>query len=67
MSRFAWPALMRAGLVGLGLRPEEFWALTPAELMLMAGIGGGGRAMSRDGLDALIRQFPDTNGESDGR
>ena len=30
-----WPALMQAGIRGLGLRPVEFWALTPAELMTM--------------------------------
>ena len=32
MSAFDWPGLMRAGICGLGLRPAEFWALTPAEL-----------------------------------
>ena len=61
--RFDWPALMRAGLHGLGLRPAEFWALTPAELRLMLGQAGGVRPMARDGLEALLRAFPDTNGE----
>ncbi|MDT8326181.1 MAG: phage tail assembly chaperone [Roseovarius sp.] len=65
--RFNWPALMRAGLQGLGLRPAEFWALTRAELRLMLGQGAGVRPMARDGLEALLRAFPDTNGEmSDG-
>jgi uncharacterized phage protein (TIGR02216 family) len=51
----------------LGLRPVEFWALTPAELRLMLGQAGGVRPMARDGLEALLRAFPDTNGEmSDG-
>ncbi|MGK7652587.1 phage tail assembly chaperone [Roseovarius sp. B08] len=36
-----WPALMRAGIRGLGLRPWEFWALTPAELELMLGKPSG--------------------------
>lgn len=65
-----WAGLMRAGLQGpglggLGLRPAEFWELTPAELALMLGVepeaGAGVRAgaMSRSGLDALMAQFPD--------
>ncbi len=61
--RFDWPALMRAGLQGLRLTPSEFWALTPAELRLMLGDRGGLRPMARDGLDALLRAFPDTQGE----
>lgn len=59
MSRINWPSLMAAGLRGLGLRPEEFWALTPAELMLMLGIGQGGGPLTRDRLDQLIAAFPD--------
>ena len=60
-----WPGLMRAGLTrpemgGLGLRPAEFWALTPAELALMLGAGARGRApMSRATLDALAARYPD--------
>lgn len=64
MTRIAWPVLMRAGLVELGLTPEVFWALTPAELLLLAGPGKErDRAMSRDGLAALIRDFPDKANE----
>ena len=60
MSRIDWPGLMRLGLVRLGLAPDVFWALTPAELMLLAGLDGGGHAaMTRDGLDALAARFPD--------
>ena len=66
-ARFDWPALMRAGMQGLGLRPPEFWELTPVELRLMLGDREGVRPMARDGLDALLRAFPDQNGEmSDG-
>ncbi|MEQ8988569.1 MAG: phage tail assembly chaperone [Marinovum algicola] len=50
---------MAAGLRGLGLTPAAFWALTPAELMLMLGVGGGGGALTRDRLDQLIAAFPD--------
>jgi uncharacterized phage protein (TIGR02216 family) len=66
-ARFDWPALMRAGVQGLGLRPAEFWALTPAELRLMLGEGGAARPMGRDGLEALLAAYPDHEEElSDG-
>lgn len=66
-ARFDWPALMRAGMQGLGLKPAEFWALTPVELRLMLGERTGVRPMARDGLEALLRAFPDEHGEtSDG-
>lgn len=58
-ARFDWPALMRAGVQGLGLRPAEFWALTPAELRLMLGERGAARPMGRDGLEALLVAYPD--------
>ncbi len=57
---FDWPGLMRAGFQGLGLTPDQFWALTPAELLMMLGEGQGGPApMGRAGLDALAARFPD--------
>lgn len=59
MSRFDWAALMRAGIGRLGLRPAEFWALTPAELAVMLGAGGGRAPMGRARLDALMRAYPD--------
>ena len=58
---------MAAGLRGLGLKPDEFWALTPAELMLMLGVGAEGGALTRDRLDQLIAAFPDDEkGTEDG-
>ncbi|WP_377186969.1 rcc01693 family protein [Ruegeria meonggei] len=66
MSGFDWPALMRAGLVGLRLSPEQFWRLTPVELRLMLGQGAGMPAMNRAGLDALLSAYPDKKqGERD--
>ncbi|MCA0940635.1 phage tail assembly chaperone [Salipiger pacificus] len=59
MSGFDWPALLRAGLRGLGLRPAEFWALTPAELRLMLGEQSAAPAMGRARLEELIAAFPD--------
>ncbi|MWD28074.1 phage tail assembly chaperone [Aquicoccus sp. SCR17] len=67
MSRFDWPALMRLGcrapaLGGLGLSPEGFWALTPAELKLM--LGEAGNPLRRAGLDALMAAYPDEHGKT---
>jgi uncharacterized phage protein (TIGR02216 family) len=62
---FDWPGLLRAGLRGLGLRPDEFWALTPAELALMLGHGSGTPAMGRQRLMELAAAYPDRKGEGD--
>jgi len=59
MSGFDWPALMRAGIGDMGLKPNEFWALSPAEFLLMSGVGAGPTPMGRDGLAALLARFPD--------
>ncbi|WP_353472005.1 phage tail assembly chaperone [Salipiger sp. H15] len=66
MNGFDWPALLRAGLRGLALRPDDFWALTPAELRLMLGEESGARPMGRARLEELIAAFPDA-GTGDGR
>ena len=62
--RLDWPGLLRAGLRGLGLKPAEFWALTPAELALMLGLDAGAAPMGRDRLAALMAAFPDHDGET---
>lgn len=68
MERLDWPGLMRAGLRGLGLKPDEFWALTPAELWLMLGPEAGDGPMDRSRLDALEASYPDANErKNDGR
>lgn len=54
-----WPALMRAGLRGLGLQPQEFWRLTPAELMMMLGSEEQQMPLSRSRLEDLSRLYPD--------
>ena len=55
-----WPGLMQAGLHGIGLRPAEFWALTPIELMVMLGRDqAAGTGFTRDRLESLLRQYPD--------
>ena len=57
-----WPGLLRAGLRGLGLRPAEFWALTPAELRLMLGRDSSTAPLGRTRLEDLLKAYPDTEG-----
>jgi len=65
--RFDWPALMRAGLIGLRLDPATFWALTPAELRLMLGEPDPQSGpLTRDGLQALMAAWPDGPPAQDG-
>lgn len=59
MSRIAWAGLMRLGLRELRLDPDVFWNLTPAELLLIAGVGPGRPALTRAGLADLQARFPD--------
>jgi uncharacterized phage protein (TIGR02216 family) len=59
MNRLAWPQLMRLGLSDLGLRPDDFWSLTPVELMLMAGLGETRPCLTRDAFLDLAGRFPD--------
>lgn len=55
-----WPGLMRVGLRGLGLRPDQFWGLTPVELLVMLGADQGGDGpLGRSRLEELAAQFPD--------
>ncbi|MCK0170582.1 MULTISPECIES: rcc01693 family protein [Aliiroseovarius] len=56
---FDWPGLMRLGLGKLGLRPDQFWALTPIELAVMAGLDGQPATCLRSRLEELARAFPD--------
>ncbi|MBF9048246.1 phage tail assembly chaperone [Rhodobacterales bacterium LSUCC0031] len=50
---------MRAGIQGLGLAPEVFWRLSPAEFLLMLGDAPESAPLGRAGLEALIARFPD--------
>lgn len=59
MSAFDWPGLMRAGMGALGLRPDEFWRLTPAELVLMLGDPAQAAPLDRARLMELARAWPD--------
>lgn len=62
----AWGALMRAAIRERGLLPAQFWALTPAELMLLLGRDGGGvQPMARERLEELAAAWPDKGSEDD--
>lgn len=63
MSGLDWVGMMRAGLHGLRLTPDQFWALTPAELSVMLGRDMTPGAMGRDRLAALMAAYPDTKGD----
>lgn len=65
MTHLDWPAMMRAGLLGLRLTPAQFWQLTPAELRLMLGQEAAKSPMGRAGMEALMQAYPDTTGDSD--
>lgn len=56
---FDWCGLMRLGLGRLGLLPDQFWALTPIELIVMAGLDGQPAPCLRARLEELARAFPD--------
>lgn len=64
---FDWPGLLRVGLRQLGLTPDEFWRLTPAELRLMLGSEAGVSPLTRARLDELAAAFPDERRGGDGR
>lgn len=57
--RLEWRGLMRLGLGRLGLTPETFWAMSPAELMAAAEGRGLLTVAERPALEALMAAFPD--------
>ncbi|WP_300014764.1 rcc01693 family protein [uncultured Roseobacter sp.] len=65
MSRLDWPALMRVGLRGVGLHPDVFWALTPAEFQLMLGDPTKSGPLLSTGLEALMTAYPDKDNKDD--
>jgi len=62
MTQLDWPGLLRLGLGRLGLAPDAFWNLTPAEFYLMLGPDPGQAPMPRDRLRGLMAEFPDVVG-----
>jgi uncharacterized phage protein (TIGR02216 family) len=62
MTKFDWPGLMRAGMRGLGITPDQFWRLTPYELQLMLGVSAGSAPLGRSRLEELLKAYPDPEG-----
>ena len=60
MTALDWPALMRLGLRQLRLHPRDFWALTPAELLLMAGLEAGAGPLTPRPAERSGRALPPT-------
>ena len=56
---------MRVGLGLLRLSPDAFWAMTPRELdhAARAVLPAGPRPPARTALEALMRRFPDGEGQ----
>ena len=54
-----WPVLMGFGIGQMGLAPDVFWSLTPAELQLMMGPAQRAGPLSRESLSRLMEAFPD--------
>lgn len=68
MSRIDWPGLMRAGMGRLGLRPDQFWALSPVELRIMLGAEAAVPPLTRARLEELAAAYPDQGkGKNHGR
>lgn len=54
-----WAGLLRRGLIELRLKPAEFWALTPVELMVMLGVEQAEAPLTRARLAEMAAAFPD--------
>ena len=60
---FDWPALMRVAYHGLGLSPDAFWRLTPAEFLILLGPESGSAPLRRDAFEAVLARYPDKKPE----
>ena len=56
---FPWASVIRFGLSRLRLPPEMFWRLSLIELTALIGADGLPAMATRQGLEALMAQFPD--------
>lgn len=59
-----WAAMRYRALRDLGLKPAEFWALTPVEFLEMLGIDVDQAPMGRAVFQQLCRDFPDGRDEN---
>ncbi len=63
MTGLDWPGLMRAGMHGIGLSPEDFWRLTPVELRIILGADAMMPPLTRARLEDLASRYPDRKGQ----
>ncbi|KGF67445.1 hypothetical protein LL06_22240 [Hoeflea sp. BAL378] len=56
---FPWASVIRFGLARLRLPPEMFWRLSLVELTALTGADDLPAMATRQGLEALMAQFPD--------
>lgn len=61
-----WAGLMRLGFAEFRLSPAEFWALTPAEFLVMTQRAGKAAPMARQRLEALAARYPDKGAQDGG-
>ncbi|MEM9434925.1 MAG: phage tail assembly chaperone [Pseudomonadota bacterium] len=54
---FDWPNLLKMGVREAGLKPNEFWALTPAEVTLLLGLDAVEKPLNRARLEEMDRLF----------
>ena len=52
-----WGDLMRLAALRFAIPPADFWALSLCEWRALA--GGAAPVLTRGGLDALLRAYPD--------
>ena len=60
---FNWPSVLSAGLGGLRLNPDEFWAMTPYEFQLLIGNTRTFAPLNRRRLTELVEKYPDQTEE----
>ncbi|MCR9128830.1 MAG: phage tail assembly chaperone [Alphaproteobacteria bacterium] len=61
----AWAERLRFAVRGLGLRPDDFWALTLAEWRALTAPEPWSAPLSRGDLDDLLAAHPDLTRSGD--
>ncbi len=60
---FDWSALLKVAVQQGGMKPSEFWCLTPAELSLCLGLDQVAPPLNRARLMELDRLYSTNSGE----
>lgn len=60
MREIDWPTIIHIGLFELKLKPHEFWACTPKEFLILAGLKQSDDTLSiKQSFATLKELFPD--------